>query len=157
MAMKLDSITGKWIEHEEEDASQSTVNALTAEDIAKLEGMSRDELKALCRRFACQCGLSTMMTKEETAQAMRDVLAETALRPIVLGLNMKADIQSRMTAIDKWLDRTEGKAPISINQNTNITSNISMISKDEINDIIKNWLDNRPMMIEENETSKILA
>lgn len=91
-------------------ATQPPANAITAEEIARLEGMDKESLIALIRRFACQCGIATMMTKEETAQAMRDVLAETALKPIVAGLNMKADINARMTAIDKWLDRSEGKA-----------------------------------------------
>lgn len=78
-------------------------------DLATIDTMGIDELRTLCKRMASQCGLVARMTREETAQAMRDTLAETALKPIVMGLNMKADIQSRMAAIDKWLDRTEGK------------------------------------------------
>lgn len=90
---------------------QSTDNSspLSASDLARLEGMTREELLALAKRMACQCGLVAAMTKDETAQAMKDVLAETALRSIVPGTGMKADIQSRMQAIDKWLDREEGK------------------------------------------------
>lgn len=78
-------------------------------DLAAIEGMEIDELRTLCKRMACQCGLFARMTQEETAQAMLDTLAETALKPIVMGLNVKADIQSRVAAIDKWLDRTKGK------------------------------------------------
>ena len=77
--------------------------------LAAIEGYSLDELKTLVRRLLCQCGAYAMMTQEETAQAMLDTLAEIALRPIA-GANLKADIQSRMNAIDKWLDRTRGKA-----------------------------------------------
>lgn len=82
----------------------------SAIDLTSLDHMSREDLIALVARYMRQCGDAPCMSKEETAQAMRDVLAETALRPVVAGLNMKADIQSRMTAIDKWLDRSEGKA-----------------------------------------------
>lgn len=85
-------------------------NTPPSPSIEKLEGMSREELIALVRRISGANGHIFTMTKEETAQAMRDVLAETALKPIVAGLNVKADIMARMTAIDKWLDRSEGKA-----------------------------------------------
>ena len=82
---------------------------LTASDLSRLEEMTREELVALCKRFAAQCGLAATMTDEETAQAMLDVLAETALRPVIHGTSMKADITARMTAIEKWMDRKKGK------------------------------------------------
>src|SRR6185369_707220 len=82
---------------------------LTPADISNLDTMSADDLRALCRRFACQCGIAASMTDEETAQAMLDVLAETALRPIALGAGIKADMRSRMEAISSWLDRKKGK------------------------------------------------
>lgn len=75
-------------------------------DLGKL---SKQELIALCERMARQCGLVAGMTDEETAQAMLDMLAHTALKPIAVGLNMRADIQARLAAIDKWLDRKQGK------------------------------------------------
>jgi hypothetical protein len=106
--------------------AQST---LTAEELEKLDQMTKQELIALVRRFMCQCGLAATMTKDETAQAMRDVLAETALRPIVPGIAMKADISSRLSAIDKWLDRTEGKPmqPNSISTDDNTLSLAELI------------------------------
>lgn len=90
-------------------ASIATETTLTASELEKLEGMSREGLIALVRRFAGQCGIAAMMTEDETAQAMLDSLAEIALRPIVAGVNLRADISARMSAIDKWLDRTRGK------------------------------------------------
>lgn len=78
-------------------------------DISGVETLDKPALLLLVARMARQCGLVAGMTKEETAQAMLDTLANTALRPIVAGLNMKADIQARMAAIDKWLDRERGK------------------------------------------------
>lgn len=75
----------------------------------RLAVMTQKQLITLVRRMACQCGIAALMSREEIGQAMRDTLAETALKPIVPGLNMKADIQSRLAAIDKWLDRDEGK------------------------------------------------
>lgn len=94
----------------------------TADEVARLDGMTRGELLTLVRRLACQFGLVAVMTKDETAQAMRDVLADTALRPIVAGLSMKADIQARLAAIDKWLDRSEGKA----RERVEITGNMAV-------------------------------
>lgn len=82
---------------------------LTDSDLEKLGEMSREQLITLCRRFACQCGLVATMTDEETAQAMLDILAETALKPVLYGTNMKADITSRLTAVERWLDRKKGK------------------------------------------------
>ena len=94
-------------------------------DPTALEGLNaldRDQLLSLCRRMACQCGLVAMMTDDETAQAMLDELAHTALKPLKLSVNIKADIQSRMAAIDKWLDRKQGKAIQRVDQrNVNVT------------------------------------
>lgn len=108
MAEKIDAKTGEYRAGAPAEVS-AAITPLSPSTLAALEGMTRDELILLCRRFACQCGTAAMMTKEETAQAMRDVLAETALKPIAPGLNMRADIAARVTAIDKWLDREEGK------------------------------------------------
>lgn len=71
--------------------------------------MTHDELKTLVRRLLCQCGAVARMTDEETAQAMLDVLAETALKPVIHGTSMKADITARLTAVERWLDRKKGK------------------------------------------------
>lgn len=83
-------------------------------DIPRLDTLSREELIALVERMARQCGMVAAMSDAETAQAMLDELAHTALKPIVAGVNMKADIQSRMNAIDKWLDRKQGKPQQSV-------------------------------------------
>ncbi len=91
------------------DKEVAPANALSADDIAKLGEMTHDELKTLCRRLICQCGYAATMTDEETAQAMLDVLAETALKPVLHGTSMKADITSRLTAVERWLDRKKGK------------------------------------------------
>ena len=96
---------------------------ITEAEVQNLDTMTIDQLKTLVRRLVCQCGLAATMSKEETAQAMRDVLAETALRSIVPGLNMKADIKARMEAIDKWLDRNEGKP----HQAVEVTTKIGII------------------------------
>lgn len=99
--------------------------APSASDLARVEAMTRDELFALVERLYCQCGLVATMTEEQTAQAMLDTLAHTALKPIVAGANMRADIQNRMAAIDKWLDRTRGKAVQTIHQ-TNLNANVKV-------------------------------
>lgn len=102
-----------WDELYGEGAKDNTPNtlafALTDVEEDKLVGYTPKQLTTLVRRLLCELGTASLMTKEETAQAMLDTLANTALRPIVAGLNMKADIQARMAAIDKWLDRERGK------------------------------------------------
>lgn len=99
-----------------------TPQNLTDDELRALDGMSREDLIALVQRMARQCGMVAAMSEEQTAQAMFDTLAHTALRPIAEGGNMRADITARMTAIDKWLDRTRGKPAQYIHQvNENIT------------------------------------
>ena len=92
------------------------LDPIDEQTLTSLEVMPIDDLKTLVRRLLCQCGAAATMTQEETAQAMLDCLAETALRPVA-GANMKADIQSRIAAIDKWLDRTRGKPAQSVDMN----------------------------------------
>ncbi len=89
---------------------------IDATALGQVESMDHARLVALVRRMACQCGLVAMMTEEETAQAMLDTLAHTALKPVSSALNMRADIDSRLKAVDKWLDRTQGKAIQRIDQ-----------------------------------------
>ncbi len=72
-----------------------------------LDALSREDLLALCRRYACQNGLAPLMTREETGQAMLDRLAQIALKPLENGL--RAELQAVLVAIDKWLDRERGK------------------------------------------------
>ena len=73
-----------------------------------------------------------LMTEEETAQAMLDILAETAIKPITPGLNIKADINSRMAAIDKWLDRKKGKPVQSVDLRAEVKTSIQRINDDEL-------------------------
>lgn len=96
------------------------INDKSPLDLAGIDTMDVEELRDLCKRMACQYGLIARMTQDETAQAMLDTLAETALKPIVRGLNMKADIQNRMSAIDRWLDRTKGKPAQSLQLDANV-------------------------------------
>jgi len=97
------------VNEDDKQAAPADSSPISAADLARIEGMSREELVALCWRFACQCGLVATMTDEETAQAMLDILAETALKPVLYGTSMKADITSRLTAVERWLDRKKGK------------------------------------------------
>lgn len=91
-------------------------NALTEAQLSALDAMTKEELIALVQRMARQCGMVAAMSEDETAQAMLDTLAHTALKPIIQGVNMRADIQNRLSSIDKWLDRTKGKAIQRIDQ-----------------------------------------
>lgn len=111
MKDEFDPLTGEKLPKTTLNVSDvlSDVSTLSASDLSRLDSMSREELLALVQRMARQCGLAACRTKEEIAEAMLDVLAETALKPLVMGSSMKADIQSRMQAIDRWLDRDRGK------------------------------------------------
>ncbi len=93
------------------------------ENMPDISGMPHADLVGLVQRMFAQCGMVVAMTEEQTAQAMLDTLAHTALKPIVAGINMRADIQSRMSAIDKWLDRTRGKAVQTLQVDQRITHN----------------------------------
>lgn len=77
-------------------------NAITEAQLAKLDAMSRDDLIALVRRMACQCGLVAAMSEEETARAMLDRLAEEALKRSTQG-------RDAISTINAWLDRKQGK------------------------------------------------
>ena len=109
MATEIDKQTGER-RVTTSNVTTDTQSPLSAEELSGYDSYTIDQLKTLVRRIACHYGLVEGMTKEETAQAMRDVLAEIALKPVVPGLNIRADIQNRMNAIDKWLDRAEGRA-----------------------------------------------
>ncbi len=95
---------------------QTTPSTLSPHEATEIDAMPLEKLRELCKRMARQCGLVAAMSEEETAQAMLDTLAHTALKPIIAGLNMRADIDSRLKAVDKWLDRTQGKAIQRIDQ-----------------------------------------
>lgn len=107
LSQRLDNLDAQ--EAEEAISTDIQQFPLSPSDLSSLRDMSREGLISLIQRMACQCGLVAAMSKEETAQAMRDILAETALRAIAPGLNVKFDIQARLAAIDKWLDRSEGR------------------------------------------------
>lgn len=121
--------------------------AISPTTLAVLGSMSKEELVVLVGRMARQCGLVANMSKEETVQAMLDVLAHTALRDISPGINMRADIQSRIAAIDKWLDRERGKPAQYIEEKKTIDMNvrarreIQALDKDGLREI-RNILNN---------------
>lgn len=145
MTDEYDPLTGELLPKSTRNtAPQSPANApLSDEELVKLDDMNRIELIALIQRMARQCGMVADMTEEQTAQAMLDTLAHTALMPIVPGLSMKADIQSRLSAIDKWLDRTKGKPVQAINQTSTVAMLVQGLQPDvELLKRIKNDLIN---------------
>ncbi len=111
--------------------AESAANALPtplaglspAEVDARIDAMTVEELKAAVRRYMAVQGDILLLTKEETAQAMLDTLAATALRPVRTDNNLWADLQQRMAAIDKWLDREKGKPKASLD----VTGKIGII------------------------------
>lgn len=94
--------------------------------------------KPLARRLLCQCGAVAFMSKEEKAEAMRDELARIALMPVIPSLNLKADIDSKMKAIDKWLDREEGK-PVQAVDTRSVNVNVSRPASEGDSEILKRF------------------
>lgn len=90
-------------------------------DLSSVDVMTADDLRVLAKRMACQCGLVASMTQEQTAQAMLDRMAEIALRPIVPGVRMMAQVKDCIGAINGWLDRVEGKPMQRIKQDTTVS------------------------------------
>jgi hypothetical protein len=83
---------------------ESTASPPTPSELARLESMTREELIALAKRMACQCGLVAVMTEEEREQALFDVLALKGIKAM------------DVPAIREYFDRTKGKPAQSINQ-----------------------------------------
>lgn len=143
MNKEYDPLTGELLP--EPSAGKPVIDApgqaLLGDDIAaRLDSLSIERLHALCRRLLCQCGHVALMTKEETAQAMLDELAMVALKPVVVGLNMRADIQSKLAAIDKWLDRERGKATQRIEQDVKVSGQVMMVSPADCQKLISEWI-----------------
>lgn len=93
------------------NAATAQSSSLPEIDIDKLEGMTKEQLITLLKTIYVAIGWVdiALMDKSTVAEAMRLELARIALSPLVAGTSLKADIQSKLAAIDKWLDRTEGK------------------------------------------------
>ena len=76
--------------------------ALSEAELASLQDMSREGLISLIERIAgARWGEIATLKPAQVAEAMKLRLAHIALT---------ADVKEALTAIDKWLDRHEGKA-----------------------------------------------
>lgn len=147
--------SGLWIKPKDNQSDMSSVTTNTAPTLPSLDTMSREELISTVARWGRAMGYIVCLTEEETAQAMLDVLAETALRPIVAGINMKADIQARMVAIEKWLDRVRGKPMQRIDMPAPVTNNLNYynVPSNVVTDICQKYIDKerRKIPIDNNE------
>lgn len=83
--------------------AQSSPSApLSAEDMARLDGMSREELIALIKRVSGAIWGVAMMDDAEKAEAAR-------LKLYNMGMSA-TEIHKCVPALDKWFDRTVGRA-----------------------------------------------
>ena len=112
-------------------------DAISASDLSRLEEMTKEQLIALVRRIGGARWADIMiMDRKQQAIAMRDRLAHIALT---------GDIRDALTAIDKFLDREEGKTPQSVAMNVQGNVNHSMILP-----ATKVWLESMfPSMIDQ--------
>lgn len=110
-------------------APQPALEAITAAELEHLQGMSREELIALIKRLARQCGLVAAMTPKETAQAIIDRLAEIVLQRPRNG--EERALRDIISACNSWLDRVEGRPKQTIEANVNMSYAALL---DEIND-----------------------
>lgn len=80
----------------------SSAAPISADDMASLDAMTREQLIALVRRIGgARWAEIITMTRNEQAIAMKDRLAHIALT---------AEVKEALIAIDKFLDREEGRA-----------------------------------------------
>ena len=76
--------------------------ALSSEDLARLDGMSREEIIALVKALPARITGYALQTKEERREAMRLKVYEIAMSAANDAITLKA--------ANDWLDREEGKS-----------------------------------------------
>jgi hypothetical protein len=86
----------------EKSANSSSQSPLSADVLERLEGYSRDELIALIKLVSGAIWGYALDTREQKAEAAR-------LKLYALGMDSN-DISKVVPALDKWFDRTMGKA-----------------------------------------------
>lgn len=97
---------------EEAIQSQSPTNALTSDILEKLEGYSKEELIALIKRVSGAMWGYALLDDEQKAEAAR-------LKLYNLGMTA-TEVHKVVPALDKWFDRTVGKAAQSIQLDANM-------------------------------------
>ncbi len=145
MAKEQTEITRKSISelldeaNKSENTDQSPANGITASDLEKLEGMSKDDLITLVRRIPSVPVAHALLTKEEKRERLKEK---------VFGIAMDSTNESAvLKAANDWLDREDGKAMQQIRQETHVTGSVALISSDEVTQIIANWL-HKPQVID---------
>ncbi len=136
MGKKLDSTTGKWIDVEENAANKAEEDKtpqspLTAQEIENLDNLSKEELIALVRCLPVVSVAHSLLSREEKRERLK-------LKVYTIAMESKNDA-SILKAANDWLDREDGKAAVSINQNVNVTGAIAVMSKEEAQGYIDDW------------------
>jgi hypothetical protein len=103
LADRLDKLEEQ---EKEQSESKSNESPLSADVLARLEGMTREELIALIKGVAGAIWGYALMDDIQKAEAAR-------LKLYNLGMSA-SEVHKVVPALDKWFDRTEGKAPQSI-------------------------------------------
>ena len=110
---------------------------LMESDLAKLDTMSKDALIRLIKAIGGAIWGIGLLTPQDQAEASR-------LKLITLGLT-SSEAHKVIPALDKWFDRTEGKAPQSIAMTVK-QDPVSKLSDDQLAALLAN-LPNTPMVI----------
>ncbi len=116
MEYEIDSKTGER-RVKQLQPPQSPAAAISAEDMAKLDDMSRGELIALIRRVSGAIWGIGMLDEDRTAEAMMLKLA-------INGLTTQ-DTREALANISQWLDRKKGKAIQRVDQRIEHTGKLS--------------------------------
>lgn len=110
---------------------EPTPPPLSAEDMARIEGMDRVGLVALYRLLMADKVHYSLLTKEEKREAMK-------LK--VYSIAMQADSDAvTLKAANDWLDREDGKATAYIKQDVNVSGAVMLMTGDQVASLISGW------------------
>jgi len=107
-AQSLDEIVKQAADDDKEDKTppETVGNAISAETLATLDTMNAEQLRGLILSVAGAIWGYAMMDDDQKAEAAR-------LKLYNLGMSA-TEVHKVVPALDKWFDRTQGKAPQSI-------------------------------------------
>lgn len=106
--------------------------AITDAQLDLLDDMTKEELIALIRLCNANKLGYALLDKDEKRERLK-------VKIYTLAMESGNDTVTLKAAND-WLNREDGKAAQSINQNVNVTGAIALISQVEVESIIDGWL-----------------
>jgi len=110
-------------------------------ELSQLDSLPKEALISLIQRIsAARWGEILLLSPEATYQAIIDKSAYMALTT--------DDVNAFVKASTQYMERTKGKVADRVEQTTQITGSIAMISKEEVKNIINSWISGNINQIE---------